>query len=84
MIFFYKILNGITPKYLFHIIPATNDSCIKKEWNKLYAKIINLSSVSKYKKSLLIYFKTDENAIFDARNPIDSKLLNRLRLNFRT
>ena len=27
MIFFYKRLNGLTPKYLFHIIPVSNDSC---------------------------------------------------------
>ena len=27
MIFFYKILNGLTPKYLFDIIPVSNDSC---------------------------------------------------------
>ena len=27
MIFFYKILNGLTPKYLFDIIPLSNDNC---------------------------------------------------------
>ena len=27
MTFFYKILNGLTPKYLFEIIPVSNDSC---------------------------------------------------------
>ena len=27
MIFFYKMSNGLTPKYLFDIIPALNDSC---------------------------------------------------------
>ena len=27
MIFFYKILNGLTPEYLFDIIPVSNDSC---------------------------------------------------------
>ena len=51
--------------------------CIK-EWNKLDAKIRNLPSVSRFKKSFLIYFKTDENLIFDAQNPIAIKLLNRL------
>ena len=55
--------------------------CIK-EWNKLDAKIRNLPSVSRFKKSFLIYFKTDENSIFNAQNPIAIKLLNRLRLNF--
>ena len=42
--------------------------CIK-EWNKLDTKIRNLSSVSKFKKSLLICSKTDENSIFDVHNP---------------
>ena len=27
MIFLYKILNGLTLKYLFDIIPVSNDSC---------------------------------------------------------
>ena len=27
MIFFYKILNGLTPNYLHDIIPVSNDSC---------------------------------------------------------
>ena len=80
MIFFYKILNGLTPKYLFEILPVSNDSCYNtraqskleltqfytktksfintfftfciKEWNKLDAKIRNLPSVSRFKKSL--------------------------------
>ena len=34
--------------------------CIK-EWYKLDAKIRNLGSVLRFKKLLLIYFKTDEN-----------------------
>ena len=54
---------------------------IIKEWNQLDAKIRNLPSVSRFKKSLLIYFKTDESSIFDIPNPIGIKLLNRLRLN---
>ena len=111
MIVFYKILNGLTPKYLSDIILVSNDSwqntraqlkleltqfytrtkslsntffpfCIK-EWNKLDAKIRNLPSISRFKKSLLIYFRTDENSIFDVHNPIDIKLLNRVRLNFK-
>ena len=109
MIFFYKILNALTPKYLFDITPVSNDSCYNtraqlkselhqfytktksfsntlfpfyvKEWNKLNAKIRNLPSVSKFKKSLFIYFKTDENSIFDVHNPLVIKFLNRLRLN---
>ena len=91
MIFFYKILNGLTPKYLFDNIPVSNDSCYNtraqskleltqfhtrtksisntffpfciKEWIKADAKIRNLPSVSRFKKSLLICFKTDENSI---------------------
>ena len=55
--------------------------CIK-EWNKLDAKIKNLPWVSRFKKSLLIYFKTDENSIFDVHNPIGIKFLNWRRLNF--
>ena len=110
MIYFYKILNGLTPKYIFNIIPVSNDSCYNtrlllkleltqfytrtksfsntffpfciKEWNKLDAKIRNLSSIFRFKKSQLIYFKTDENSVFDVHNPIGIKLLNRLRLNF--
>ena len=27
VIFFYKIINGLTPKYVFDIIPVSNDSC---------------------------------------------------------
>ena len=110
MIFFYNILNDLTSKYLFDIIPVLKAAltiqklsqsrnltefytrtksfintffplCIK-EWNKLDAKIRNLPFASRFKKSLLIYFKTDENSIFDAHNPISIKLLNRLRLNF--
>ena len=54
-------------------------SCIK-EWNLLDAKSRNLPSVFRSKKSLLIYFKTDENSIFDVHNPIGIKLLNRLSL----
>ena len=42
----------------------------------------NLPSLSRFKKSLLIYFKTDENLVFNVHNPIGIKLLNRLRLNF--
>ena len=48
--------------------------CIK-EWNKLDTKIRNLSSVSKFKKSLLICSKTDENSIFDVHNPTGIQLL---------
>ena len=48
--------------------------CIK-EWNKLDAKIRNLPFVSRFKKSLLIYLKTDKNSIFDVHNPIGIKLL---------
>ena len=98
MIFFHKILNGLTPKYLFDVIPVLNGSCSNtraqsklevtqfhtrtkslsntffpfciKEWNKLDAKVRNLPPVSRFKKSLLIYFKTDENSIFDVRNLI--------------
>ena len=33
-------------------------------------KFRNLPSVSRFKKPLLIYFKTDENSIFDVHNPI--------------
>ena len=101
MIFFYKRLNGLTPKYLFDIILVSNDSCFNtgaqlkseltqfytrtkslsntffpfciKEWNKLDAKIRNLPSISRFKKSLLIYFKTDENSIFDVHNPVGFK-----------
>ena len=108
MIFFDKILNYLTPKYLFDITPVSNDSCYNtrakskaeltqyytktksfsntlflfciKKWNKLDAKIRNLPSVSRFKRSFLIYFKTNENSTFEAQNPI--KLLNRLRLNF--
>ena len=29
MIFFCKILNGLTPKYLFNILPKSNDICCK-------------------------------------------------------
>ena len=53
-----------------------------KEWNKLDAKLRNLPSVSITKKSLLTYFKTDENSVFDVHNPKGIKLLNSLRLNF--
>ena len=53
-----------------------------KEWNKLDAKLRNLPPVSRIKKSLLTYFKTDENSIFDVHNPTGIKLLNSLRLNF--
>ena len=45
-------------------------------------KTRNLPSVSRFKKSLLIYFKTDENSIFDIHNSIGIKFSNRLRLNF--
>ena len=59
--------------------------CITK-WNKLDAKIRNLPSVFRFKKLLLIYFKTDENLIFGVHNPqvhnVGIKLLNRLGLNF--
>ena len=44
-------------------------------------KIRNLPSLSRFKKSFLIYLKTDENSIFYVHNPIGIKLLNRLRLN---
>ena len=55
--------------------------CIK-EWSKLDIKIRNLLSVSRFKKLLLIYFKTVENSVLDVHNPIGINLLNRLRLNF--
>ena len=40
------------------------------------------TSNSRFKKSFLIYFKADENSVFDVHNPIGIKLSNRLRLNF--
>ena len=46
------------------------------------AKIRSLPFVSGLKKLILIHFKTDENSIFDAHNPIGIRLLVRLRLNF--
>ena len=56
-------------------------SCIK-EWSKLNAKIRNLPFAFRFKKSLLIYFKTDKNSVFDVHNPIRINPLNSLRLNF--
>ena len=110
MKFFENILNGLTPKYEFDIIPVSNNRCYNtkaqskleltqfytitksfintfspfciKEWSKLDIKIRNLLSVSRFKKLLLIYFKTVENSVLDVHNPIGINLLNRLRLNF--
>ena len=42
------------------------------------AKLRNLPSLSRFKKLLSVYFKTDENSIFDVHNAIGIKLLNRL------
>ena len=88
MILFYKILNCQNAKYIFDVIPESNDCCCNtkasskseileqkksfsntfflfciKEGSKLDAKIRNLSSISRFKKLLLIYFQTDENSI---------------------
>ena len=52
-----------------------------KEWTNLDAKIRNLPCRYRFKKSFLIYLKTDENSIFDVHNPIGIKLLNWLILN---
>ena len=46
--------------------------CIKGQ-SKLDVKIRNLLSVSRFKKSLLIYFKIDENSIFDVHSSIGIK-----------
>ena len=99
MIFFYKILNGLAPKYLFDILPVSKNRhfsfrnqsnlelvkffpyCIK-EWKKLDTKIKNLSSLSTFKKALLVFCKTEENSLFNVHYPIGVKYLNRLRLNF--
>ena len=40
MILFYKLLNGLTPKYLFDIIPVSNDSC----YNTRVQRKANLSN----------------------------------------
>ena len=66
----------------FYIRTKSFSSSYIKVWNKLDAKIRNLLSVSRFKKSLLVYFKTDENSVFDVHNSIGIKFLNRLRLNF--
>ena len=50
--------------------------------NKLDTKIKNLPSLSAFKKALLVFCKTEENSLFNVRNPIGVKYLNRLRLNF--
>ena len=42
----------------------------------------NLPPFSRFIKSFLIYFKNDENSIFNVHNPIGIKLLNRLKLTF--
>ena len=55
--------------------------CIK-EWNKLDTKIKNLSSLSTFKKALLVFCTTKQNSFFNVLNPIGVKYLNRLRLNF--
>ena len=55
--------------------------CIK-EWNKLDAKIKNLPSLFTFKKTLLVFCKTEENSLFNVHSPIGVKYLNRLRLNF--
>ena len=55
--------------------------CIK-EWNQLNTKIRNLPFISRFKKLPLVYLQNDENSICDVHNPIDIKLLNRLRVNF--
>ena len=52
-----------------------------KEWTNLDAKIRNLPCRYRFKKSFLIYLKTDENSIFDVHNPIGIKVLNWLILN---
>ena len=40
-----------------------------KDLNKLDPKIRNLPSASRFKKLLLIYFKTDEILVFNVHNP---------------
>ena len=110
MVFFYKILSGLTPKCLFDIICVSNPTCysiwaqskleviqfynktknfsdtvftfVIKELDKLDAKIRNIPYISEFKKLLLIYFKTDENLIFDIHNSLRIKFLKKLRLNF--
>ena len=51
-----------------------------KEWTNLDAKIRNLPCLYRFKKSFLIYLKTDENSIFDVHNLIGVKLFNKLIL----
>ena len=46
--------------------------CIKGR-SKLDVKIRNLLSVSRFRKSLLIYFKIDENSIFDVHSSVGTK-----------
>ena len=65
---------------LLNSIPEQNAS-ITFSFPSVLKKGNKLPSVSRIKKMLLIYYKTDDNSIFDVHNPKVIKLLNRLRLN---
>ena len=49
---------------------------------QLDTKIKYLPSLSTVKKALSVFFKTEENSLFNVHSPIGVKYLNRLRLNF--
>ena len=50
------------------------------EWDRFDVKIRNLLFIYRFKNLLSIYFKTDENSIFDVHKPIG--FLYRLKINF--
>ena len=50
------------------------------EWNKLDLNIRNSASLNAFKKKLLNFIQPCANSIFDIHNPLEIKLLTRLRL----
>ena len=50
MIFFYKILNDLTPEYLFDIIPMSNGNCYN---TKAQSKSELLNFIPKQKASVI-------------------------------
>ena len=89
MIFFYKILNGLAPKYLFDILPVSKN----RHYSTRNQSNLELSqSLAELKVLVTLSFptalrngnfcKTEENSLFNVHNPIGVKYLNMLRLNF--
>ena len=51
------------------------------EWNKLGRELRNTTSISSFKKALLVFIRPKSHSVFNIIDPIGLKFLSRLRLN---